>query len=143
MPNESYVGEEKNGGVALNLQIGSDAGNELSTYIASFNSHALGLAELDITDFDNVDAALYGMDDALNFVSKQRSNMGALQNRLESTINSLEVFDEKTAGSRSRIMDADFASETALLTRSQILQQASTSILAQANGSSQIVLSLL
>ncbi len=143
LANEVYSGEEKNGGVALNLQIGGDAGDELSTYIASFNSHALGLAELDVTDFDNVEAALYGMDDALNFVSKQRSHMGALQNRLESTMNSLEIFEEKTTGSRSRIMDADFASETAELTRAQILQQASTSILAQANGSSQLVLSLL
>ena len=53
------------------------------------------MGELDITDFDNVEAALYGMDDALNFVSKQRSNMGALQNRLESTMNSLEILRKK------------------------------------------------
>ena len=143
IPNESFVGEEKQGGTALTLQIGANADEELSTFIGSFNTHALGIAELDIVNFEKVEAALYGVDDALHYLSNQRSKFGALQNRLESTINSLENFEEKTAGSRSRIMDADFAEETAHLTRSQILQQASTSILAQANSSNQIVLSLL
>jgi flagellin len=143
LANESFQGDEKQGGVKLDLQVGGNAEDELSAYISSFNSDAMGIAELNIVDFEKFDTALYGIDDAIHFVSNQRSKLGALNNRLESTMNSLQVFEENTSASRSRIMDADFAAETAMLTRSQITQQASTSILAQANGSSQIVLSLL
>ena len=143
LANETFEGEEKQGGVKVDLQIGANAGDELGSYISSFNASAMGIANLDIVDFEKFEAALYGVDDALHFVSNQRSKLGALHNRLESTMNSLQVFETSTSASRSRIMDADFAAETAHLTRSQITQQASTSILAQANGSQQIVLSLL
>ena len=76
-------------------------------------------------------------------MSSSRAALGALQNRLESTINNLSTTSENLAASRSRIMDADFAAETASLSRNQIIQQAGVSILAQANQQPQIALSLL
>ena len=76
-------------------------------------------------------------------VSSLRSTFGAIQNRFESTINSLQTVGENLAASRSRILDTDFASETAAMTRAQILQQAGTAMVAQANSVPQNVLSLL
>jgi flagellin len=87
--------------------------------------------------------ALDIIDLALENVSSQRADLGALQNRLESTINNLTTTSENLSASRSRILDADFAAETAALSRNQIIQQAGVSILAQANQQPQIALSLL
>ena len=87
--------------------------------------------------------ALDILDLALEDVSASRANLGALQNRLESTINNLNTTAENLSASRSRILDADFASETAMLSRNQIIQQAAVSILAQANQQPSIALSLL
>jgi flagellin len=87
--------------------------------------------------------ALSKIDRALNYVNSQRAGVGAQLNRLESAIANLRNSSENASASRSRIMDADYASETAALTRSQILQQAGTAILAQANALPQNVLSLL
>jgi len=87
--------------------------------------------------------ALDTIDLALENVSSQRASLGALQNRLESTINNLSTTSENLTASRSRILDADFASETAALSRNQIIQQAGVSILAQANQQPQIALALL
>ena len=83
------------------------------------------------------------IDLALEDVSSQRADLGALQNRLESTINNLTTTSENLSASRSRILDADFAQETAQLSRNQIIRQAGVSILAQANQQPQIALSLL
>ncbi|MFN5881005.1 MAG: flagellin, partial [Burkholderiales bacterium] len=76
-------------------------------------------------------------------VNTARATYGAVQNRFESVISNLQVASENTAAARSRIMDADFGAETAALTRAQILQQAGTAMLAQANAAPQSVLSLL
>ena len=86
---------------------------------------------------------LYRIDSALNSVSTLRSTFGAIQNRFESTIANLQTTSENLSASRSRILDADFAAETASLTRAQILQQAGVAMLAQANALPQNVLSLL
>ena len=83
------------------------------------------------------------IDRALEQVNRTRSNLGALQNRFESTIANLASISENMSSSRSRIMDADFAAESAQMTRNQILQQASTSILAQANQAPQAAMSLI
>ena len=83
------------------------------------------------------------IDSALASVSDLRGTLGAIQNRFESTINSLQSVSENLSASRSRILDTDFAAETAALTRAQILQQAGTAMVAQANSVPQNVLSLL
>jgi len=79
----------------------------------------------------------------LDKISDSRANLGAIQNRLGSTISNLENVSQNTSAANSRIQDADFAAETSKMSKSQILQQAGTSMLAQANASSQSVLSLL
>jgi len=83
------------------------------------------------------------VDAALTAISSLRSNFGAIQSRFESTITNLQTTTENLTASRSRILDADFAAETAQMTKAQILQQAGTAILAQANSVPQNVLSLL
>lgn len=98
---------------------------------------------LDITTVDNATQALRIVDSALEAVNGQRAKFGALQSRFEATIKNLQTSSENLSASRSRIRDADFASETANLTRAQILQQAGTAMLAQANALPNQVLSLL
>jgi flagellin len=83
------------------------------------------------------------IDTALNAINSERATFGAMQNRFEAVISSLQIGAENQSAARSRIMDADFAKETAALTRAQILQQAGTAMLAQANAAPQNVLSLL
>ena len=101
------------------------------------------VSSVDISTRDGAVKALDTIDLALENVSASRAELGALQNRLESTINNLSTTSENLSASRSRILDADFASETAQLSRNQIIQQAGVSILAQANQQPQIALSLL
>ena len=91
----------------------------------------------------DIDAAINVIDKALDRVNEQRATFGAIQNRFNAVIESLQVNIENTSTSRGRIMDADFAAETANLARSQILTQAGTAMLAQANQTPQQVLSLL
>ena len=86
---------------------------------------------------------IYAMDAALTSVNTTRATLGAIQNRFQSVVNNLSIQEENLTASRSRILDADFAAETASLTRAQILQQAGTAILAQANAVPQNVLTLL
>ena len=115
-------------------------GNKSGVYgVSSSNS----VASVDVTDRKGAVKALDILDLALENVSSQRAALGALQNRLESTINNLSTTSENLSASRSRILDADFASETAALSRNQIIQQAGVSILAQANQQPQIALALI
>jgi len=101
------------------------------------------LKDLDISSFQGAQMALEMVDQALPQVNNARAEMGAIQNRFMSTIASLSTTSENLAASRSRIRDADYAKETAELTRNQILQQAGTAMLAQANQLPQNVLNLL
>jgi flagellin len=96
-----------------------------------------------VTSSGNATTAIGAVDTALDAVTTARATYGAVQNRFESVINNLSVAAENQAAARSRIMDADFAMETANLTRLQILQQAGTAMVAQANQVPQSVLSLL
>jgi flagellin len=98
---------------------------------------------IDILTRQSANLAIEIADLALEQISAQRASLGAIQNRLESTINNLTTNSENLSASRSRILDADFAAETANLSRNQIIQQAGVSILAQANQQPQIALSLL
>ena len=97
----------------------------------------------DITDRTNALAAMDDLDDAIDEITTALAGFGASQNRFESVISNLQIASENTAASRGRIMDADFATETANLSRGQILQQAGTAMIAQANQLPQGVLSLL
>ncbi len=110
---------------------------------ASFGSSLNTVANLDVTTFTNATNALKTVDSALSFINGERAKLGALQSRFETSINNLQVTSENLSASRSRILDADFASETAALSRAQILQQAGTAMVAQANQLPQGVLALL
>ena len=87
--------------------------------------------------------AIKRVDDALNQVNEARATLGAVQSRFENAVSNIQVQSENTAAARGRIMDADFAAETANLSRAQILQQAGTAMVAQANQLPQQVLQLL
>lgn len=102
-----------------------------------------GFADLDISDVTGADNAILAMDSALKSINSARADLGAIQNRFESVVSNLSVNSENLSASKSRITDADFAAETANLSRSQILQQAGTAMVAQANQLPQGVLSLL
>ena len=97
----------------------------------------------DIKNVTNAGNMLASIDTMLTKVNEQRAKFGATQNRFEAVISTLRVNSENQAAARSRIMDADFSQETAALTRSQVLQQAGTAMLSQANSIPNNVLSLL
>ena len=111
----------------------SDASAQASTFVD----------DVDISDFAGAQRAIGVMDSALTAVNSSRAELGAIQNRFSSVISNLNTTSENLSASRSRIRDTDFAKETAELTRSQILNQAGTAMLAQANQVPQSVLSLL
>ncbi len=98
---------------------------------------------VDISTVDGANAAILAVDSALDTINSSRAKLGAIQNRVESTIANLQTTSENLSAARSRIRDADFAEETAKFTRLQILQQAGVSMLAQANALPQLALSLL
>jgi flagellin len=103
----------------------------------------LKVADIDLSTQDGAAAALDAIDEALSSVSLDRANLGAVQNRLEATVNNLNSNSTNLVSSRSRIMDADFSAETTNLAKSQVLSQAAQAMLAQANQSQQQVLQLL
>ena len=106
-------------------------------------STTTGLTTLDISSFSGAQLAIQQIDSALGQVNSQRATLGAVQNRFSSVVTNLQTTSENLSASRSRIQDTDFAAETANLTKSQILQQAGTAMLAQANSLPNNVLSLL
>ena len=128
----------------------ADSGNTLDAVFGT-NPDTITAEAADFTGFDNVsvesaaeaDNAILAMDAALDAINSARGEMGAVQNRFESVVANLSSAVENLSASRSRILDADFAAETAQLTRAQILQQAGISVLSQANAAPQSVLSLL
>ncbi|HEX8601050.1 MAG TPA: flagellin, partial [Pseudoduganella sp.] len=106
-------------------------------------SNLKSVASLDISTFEGAQAAIKIADAALSTVNTQRAAYGALQSRFSSAISNLSTTTENLSASKSRIVDTDFASETANMTRGQILQQAGTAMLAQANSLPNSVMSLL
>jgi len=124
---------------------GTVAGSGLTaaTTTAAATATASFAKDLDITTFEGAQKALEIVDAALTSVNSARADLGAVQNRFTSVVANLQTSSENLAASRSRIRDTDFAKETAELTRTQILQQAGTAMLAQANQAPQGVLSLL
>ena len=118
-------------------------GTEATNLGVASASAAGSLSTVDVLDVTSANDAIQRVDSALTSVSTLRSTLGAIQNRFESTISNLQATTENLTASRSRIQDADFAAETANLTRGQILQQAGVAMLAQANALPQNVLALL
>jgi flagellin len=110
---------------------------------AGFSSANLGVSSIDLSTQATASSAISAIDSAIKGVSSARGNLGALQNRFEHTVNNLNVTVENLSASESQIRDTDMAQEMTQFTRAQILQQAGTSMLAQANSSQQSVLKLL
>jgi flagellin len=124
-----------------NLQVGSENGQTIAISIDSMTAGSIGVASLDVVQ--NAGAAIDSIKSAMNQVSELRSNLGAIQNRLEHTISNLDNVVENTTAAESRIRDTDMATEMVKFSNNNILQQAGQSMLAQANQSNQGVLSLL
>ena len=134
--------------VGGHLDFSSDNGFSLSSDKATIVTAAKGsdlqsVSKIDVSTVEGSNAALKTIDSALNQINSNRAALGAIQNRFASTISNLNTTTENLSASRSRIQDTDFAQETANLTRGQILQQAGTAMLAQANSLPNGVLSLL
>jgi len=125
---------------SISFQVGANDGESISVSTISLGS-TLGTAFYSLSASGTSDIS--EIDAAINLVSAQRSGFGAVENRLNYTLNNSAIYQENLTSSESRIRDVDMASEMVNFTKLQILQQAGTSMLAQANQSSQSVLSLL
>jgi len=139
------------GATSLVFQVGASGSTNNQVTLDTVNITGIGGYSLNLTatgtinvsDAANASAALSGLSTDIDTVNQTRATYGALQNRFEAVISNLQNYAENLTAARSRIEDADFAAETARLTRAQILQQAGTSILAQANSLPQSALTLL
>jgi len=141
------------------LKMTSESGNPISIELGTAGSaeeHGLSeansigggaggtsISKLSVDSATNAQKAIDVIDNALNTVNGQRGDLGAVNNRLEFTVDNLQSVSQQTSAARSRILDADFAKESASLSRAQVLQQAGTAMLAQANSAPQQVLSIL
>jgi flagellin len=130
---------------SLSLQIGSenDENQRVSLEVGDMSSKGLGVDNISIATQEQAEDAIDAIKKAINTVSATRADLGALQNRLEHTVNNLTTMSENLTSAESTIRDVDMASEMVELTKNQILEQAATSMLAQANAQPQSVLSLL
>jgi flagellin len=131
----------------VDFQVGANVGDTVSVDFSTIDATTatLGVTGISVTGADatNANAAITAVDTALTSVNTARSTLGAVQNRFQSTVANLQSISESTSSSRSQIQDADFAAETAAMSRAQILQQAGVSVLSQANAMPQSVLKLL
>ena len=134
-----------NDALSFNLHVGADADmtNKITVNIDSMNSAGLGVKGIKADTEQDATYAIDAIADAISTVSSQRSALGAVQNRLEHTINNLDNVVENTTSAESRIRDTDMAEEMVNYSKNNILAQAGQSMLAQANQSNQGVLSLL
>ena len=126
-----------------NLQVGANQGELLKISISGTSLKKLGLTATSVSNAKAASAAIKQIQSAIKNVSAQRSLLGAIQNRLEYTINNLENYSENLTSAESNIRDTDMATEMVNYSKNNILQQAAQSMLAQANQSNQAVLSLL
>ena len=126
-----------------NLQVGSLKGQTIKISISNMNAATLGVSGLTVDKNSTAGVSMSKIQAAIDKVSTQRSNLGALQNRLEHTINNLDTTSENTSAAESRIRDTDMADEMVRYSKNNILSQAGNSMLAQANQQTQGVLSLL
>ena len=127
----------------LTLQIGASSAETLTVSIDAMDATALGVGTIDISDQDRASAAIDAIETAINTVSTQRASLGALQNRLEHTINNLDVTAENMNSANSRIRDTDMAKTMMEYTKTNVVTQAAQAMLAQANQQPQAILQLL
>jgi flagellin len=132
-------------GTNLQIGIGTTGNDTLAVSISQANTTTLsvGASAAAVSTQAAAQASLASIDSAIQLVSTARGNLGAIQNRLQSTINNLQVAVENTSAANSRIVDVDVAAETANMTKAQILAQAGVSVLSQANQTPQLALKLL
>ncbi len=128
---------------SIAIQTGSDASQTVSIALTDVDATALGVNALDISTDTGATAALTALDTALDTITTAQASLGASQNRLQTTVSNLSDRVANITEARSRIVDVDFSAETTQLAKDQILSQASTAMLAQANQSQQSVLSLI
>ena len=127
----------------MKLQVGSLSGQSIQISIGKMDATCLGIDALAVSKYSLAGKAMSNIQKAITKVSEQRSKLGAIQNRLEHTINNLNTTSENTSAAESRIRDTDMASEMVEYSKNNILQQAGQSMLAQANQQTQGVVSLL
>lgn len=131
------------------LHIGANMDQRSQVYIGTMTSSSLGLRNVGTEEIitletpDDANRAIGTLDEAIKKINKQRADLGAYQNRLEKTVEGLDVAAENTQSAESRIRDTDMAKEMVEFTKNNVLSQAGSAMLAQANQSSQNVLSLL
>ena len=135
-------------GEDMDIQVGfnNDPANDRLTFsLATANSRTdrLGVSDISVSTKGDAQANLEKIDHAISTLSENRAEMGALQNRLQATVNNLQIYDENLSGARSRIFDVDMAEETAELTKNNILSTAGTAVLSQANQNNLLALKLL
>lgn len=129
------------GSFSGDFQVGANSGDTIAVDLSTIDVN--GIVSGDVTSATNADTLLTDVDTALDTILEARADLGAIQNRFEAVVSSLQSAAEAFNASRSRIRDADFAAETAELTRTQILQQAGVAMLSQANQLPQNILALL
>lgn len=128
---------------AVTLQVGANSNQSIAFTIGTVSAGDLGISGIAVSTAASATAAIASLDAAISAVSTRRASLGAIQNRLEHTINRLGMTSENLQAAESRIRDADMAAEMISFTKNQILQQSGTAMLAQANLAPQSVLSLL
>ncbi|MCI8455340.1 MAG: flagellin [Lachnospiraceae bacterium] len=136
-------GENATGGLVLQIGDTADDFNKLRVSVSDLHTKAMGIADVDISTQSGASSAIKKIKDAINYVSSTRGDLGAIQNRLEHTINNLSVASENMTAAESRIRDTDMAKEMMAYTKNNILVQSAQAMLAQANQIPQGVLQLL
>ena len=146
--NTTWAGEELLDGTfsVINVgrfQVGADAAETITHRIERLNTTAIGIvAAIDMTTFTKAQSAITALDTSISMVGTEREQLGAVMNRLDHTIANLQQISTNLSTAKGRLVDADFAAESSNLARTQVLQQASMAMLAQANASKQNILAL-
>lgn len=139
----NLINGDQAGGLSFQVGQNTSTNDRLTISIATSSASALGINASTISTTAGSDAAIAALDTAIEGVSTRRASLGAMQNRLTTTMSNLETYSANLSSANSRIVDVDVASETAEMTKNQILVQAGVSMLAQANQGPSVALSLL
>lgn len=139
----NLINGDQAGGISFQVGVGTTANDRLTLSIATTSTAALSISASTIGGVTAADSAIAKLDSAIEAVSTRRAAIGAMQNRLTVTISNIDTYTTNLDAAKSRIIDVDVAAETSRLTRQQVLVQAGAAMLAQANQSPQVALSLL